>query len=866
MPLQSPAVIPYTDRMIPATELFENTNTALVIIERDEGTVLEHFGHLPAVPREGIDGRDWQDALGIPPDSTGVIAQAINAGVSAALPPTVIAAGADGEVVMGGMVVPEKYCDQEVVLLFLRRLNTDEELYLDGGIDALDIVAVLGVDHLEFSPTWGAVETDRLMIDLRNGLTQILRDGDWIGLPAGATITVILRNLEPEGALDISRALLSHLHQRLALQEGGAQYARACIGLSQRLEGQDALAPVLAANGALLQAQAGAEQRIRFSSPWDPLGLAARAVNASGAFRDTRREPSSRQYLKRIDAIAREQSVPELLLEQILLTTLEQPGLTGAALLRREYDSELAAVCVADCKGGRARVVPGGKLPRLLQTALRKLPADTSAGLASLEPTSMVSMLPISDGRGLWGYLALIDQDKESRGFRPGVAALQYLAGVLADGRFIRGGEPSTISPHAREMEKGIEGYVVDNMEGAIDQAVFLAGVDIPVAVVGPRGTGKMYVAQVIHAQGGGAPTDLVRLDCRSFRNRSEALNRITRELSEGEGRTIVFKSPHLLHVDTQVKLARLLASRTLSDSQGVRYLPQGRYVALFPDSVESLLHKGELDARLASVFAGYPIDVPPLRDRGRAVLRWAHKMLEQEAAQLDRRVQGFTPDAEQAMLRHEWPGNISEMREVIRASLDRTDKEWITPVDLGIFRGISVDGLAATTADRPFLEVMQEVQVEEERYLPSTHEELRMALGQALAASLETGTLRPLGAWLDDEIILAASERYGNDGRGAAEFLHTRSRNISRWMPKVLEREPERDASLLWQDTRKLVRQWILEVAPQAVSPQQQGQDMLLALVLQQCDEASVAERARIMGVSTPTYQKRLKELLQEA
>lgn len=217
-------------------------------------------------------------------------------------------------------------------------------------------------------------------------------------------------------------------------------------------------------------------------------------------------------------------------------------------------------------------------------------------------------------------------------------------------------------------------------------------------------------------------------------------------------------------------------------------------------------------------------------------------------------------------MLRHDWPGNISEMRDVIRASLDRTDKEWITPVDLGIFRGISVDGLAASATERPFLEIMQEEQLEDTGYVPSTLEEMRMAIGQALAASMETGTLRPLGAWIDDEIILAACERYGSDGRGAAGFLHTRSRNIGRWMPKILEREPERDGSLLWQEARKLVRQWILEAAPQDVSPQQLAQDMLLSLVLQQCDDVSVADRARIMGVSTPTYQKRLKQLLREA
>ena len=475
------------------------------------------------------------------------------------------------------------------------------------------------------------------------------------------------------------------------------------------------------------------------------------------------------------------------------------------------------------------------------------------------------ALIPLAGGEKPWGYLALVDEEVEQMGFRPGAAALQYLEGELGDARIARG-EHAAPDTHAREMEKGIEGYVLDNMEGAVDQAVFLARVDIPIAEVGPRGTGKMYVAQTIHTQAGGPPDSLVRIDCRAFRSRGEAQERISRELEGSEGRTLVFKSPHLLHPEVQSRLARQLATRTVTDSQGVRYMPRSRYVALLPDGIEALVSRGELDERLGSVFAGYPIEVPPLRDRGRAALRWAHKILDQESARLDRRVSGFTPDAEQAMLRHDWPGNISEMREVIRAALGRTDKEWITPVDLGIFRGISPDGASASAAERPFLEVTQEEPREDQAYVPSTSEELRMALGQALAASLETGALRPLGEWLDDEIILAACDRFGGDSRGAAGFLHTRPRNVGRWMPKIQAREQERENSLLWQDTRRLARRWILESAPMEAPPQQVAQDILLSLVLQQCNDISVADRARIMGVSTPTYQKRLKQWLQEA
>jgi DNA-binding NtrC family response regulator len=845
---------------------YRELGTCLVIIDRASDLVLECFGELPFPVPDGLKGRDWRDALTIPPDSTAVISQAIAAGVGAALPPVIVGAGADGDFLMTGLLSPQRWCGTNAMQLHLRPLDTPWGLAVEDDIATDDIVAVLGVDRLEFSPTWGVPETEGLMTELRFGLQQILREEDWLGLPEGSTLPVVLRALEPEAALDVSRALSSHLHQVLARSGGGAQYARACIGLSQRLHGQTGLSALVAANAALLQAQSGSDERIRFSSPWDPLGLAARSLNATGAFQDAARNAEHRRYLNQLIALPESPRRLADYAASALLLTVEQPGLTGAVLLQARHNNSLDCIGAVIRNDEHVESVPAEKLPRAVQAELRQWDlAALDAGGAS-SPDGFV-MLPLRSTGQTRGALLLLEE-APGLGFRPGVAALQQIATVL--GQAVGASAPelehaAVPVPQPRKMEKGIEGYVLDNMEGAIDQAVFLAGVDMPVAIVGERGTGKMYVAQVIHTEAGSAADKLVRLDCRSFRNRSEAWSRISAELEQGEGRTLVFKSPHLLHLETQARLARQLASRTSSDEKGSRYLAHNRYVALFPMPLSELVKRGELDERLASVFAGYPILVPPLRERPRAVLRWAHKILEQESSQVDRRVSGFTPDAEQALLQHDWPGNISDMRNLVREALARTDNEWITPVDLGLFVGITADGQAAQSAQKPFLARDPDMPENEMAYAPSSQEELRLALGQALAVSLETDTLRPLGAWLDDEIIEAALDRCGGNSRGAAEYLQTRNRNIGRWLPRVKARENERNISLLWQESRRLVREWVLESAPPELAPQQLAQDMLMSLVLQQCGDLSVTDRARIMGVSTPTYQKRVKQLLEQ-
>lgn len=408
--------------------------------------------------------------------------------------------------------------------------------------------------------------------------------------------------------------------------------------------------------------------------------------------------------------------------------------------------------------------------------------------------------------------------------------------------------------------DSALDGYVVDNMEGAVDQAAFLSQVDLPVAVIGARGTGKMYLAKVVHTGAGGNPEQLVVVDCREFRNRLDAITSIARELEISEGKTLVFKSPHLMHQDAQLKLARQISTRTFVDVKPLRYLPRARFVALFPDSLERLVAEYGLHEKLASVFAGYPIYVPPMKERKRAVLRWAQKILAQEASQRGRALQGFSPDAEQAMLTHEWRGNITEIRQRVLSALDRSDRDWLTALDLGLF--LEEDGPRNTAAtEQCFLELMDKNVTAPELYNPSALDELEQALGVAVHDSLIKSPL-PLGAWLDDELVLAVLVRYRDDVRKAADFLQTSTRNINRWQPRIEERTAERRQSESWREPARLVGEWVREASVPESPPQEFLQGLLLNHIEHQGIDTNIKQRARIMAVSVPTYQKRLKAM----
>src|SRR5205814_6166634 len=76
-------------------------------------------------------------------------------------------------------------------------------------------------------------------------------------------------------------------------------------------------------------------------------------------------------------------------------------------------------------------------------------------------------------------------------------------------------------------------------------------------------------------------------------------------------------------------------------------------------------------------------IDLPPLRERAGDVEVLATYFLRQIARELQREMQGFTPQAMTAMLAHRWPGNVRELIATIRRAVVLANGPLIDVSDL---------------------------------------------------------------------------------------------------------------------------------------------------------------------------------------
>jgi transcriptional regulator with PAS, ATPase and Fis domain len=78
-----------------------------------------------------------------------------------------------------------------------------------------------------------------------------------------------------------------------------------------------------------------------------------------------------------------------------------------------------------------------------------------------------------------------------------------------------------------------------------------------------------------------------------------------------------------------------------------------------------------------------FTIELPPLRGRRGDIAKLAHHFLEKYAHQMNKRVQGFTPEAMLALRLHDWPGNVRELENAIERAMvvtqgDMIDKEHL--------------------------------------------------------------------------------------------------------------------------------------------------------------------------------------------
>jgi len=219
-----------------------------------------------------------------------------------------------------------------------------------------------------------------------------------------------------------------------------------------------------------------------------------------------------------------------------------------------------------------------------------------------------------------------------------------------------------------------------------------LAKVETSVLIRGESGTGKELVARAIHFNSARKDNKLVAINCSSIAEtlfESElfghekgaftgADQRQIGRFQYADGGTIFLDEIGDLSMAMQVKLLRVLQERKFTPVGSNREIDMNvRIIAATNRNLEEAIQKGTFREDLFYRLNVIPIFLPPLRQRKDDIERLVRFFVTKFNRVHGKQVTGVAPLAMETLLKHQWPGNIRELENVIEHAfvIESTDQ-----------------------------------------------------------------------------------------------------------------------------------------------------------------------------------------------
>ena len=201
------------------------------------------------------------------------------------------------------------------------------------------------------------------------------------------------------------------------------------------------------------------------------------------------------------------------------------------------------------------------------------------------------------------------------------------------------------------------------------------------VLIEGESGIGKELVAHVIHAHSPRSQGPLVKVNCASIPHElfeseffghvkgafTGAIRDRVGRFQLADGGTIFLDEVGEIPLALQSKLLRVLQESEYERvGDEATYSLDVRVIAATNRDLEQAVEQGRFREDLYYRLSVFPIDVPPLRDRGDDVIQLASHFLERACKDFGHRPLTLSRKQAALLTRYTWPGNIRELKNVI--------------------------------------------------------------------------------------------------------------------------------------------------------------------------------------------------------
>jgi two-component system, NtrC family, response regulator HydG len=235
--------------------------------------------------------------------------------------------------------------------------------------------------------------------------------------------------------------------------------------------------------------------------------------------------------------------------------------------------------------------------------------------------------------------------------------------------------------PQKTENKDLIKGKsdVSDRLYAHID---LVAQTDMSVIIQGESGTGKEFAARTLHNESKRKNKPFVAIDCGALSKdlaASElfghvkgaftgAVNDKKGQFEMANGGTLFLDEIGNLSYEVQIKLLRALQERVIQPLGSNKLINVDvRIIVATNDELNNTMKTGEFREDLYHRLNEFKIIIPPLRERGKDLELFIQHFVNIANKELNRNVSEIAADAKALLLKYDWPGNLRELRNVIK-------------------------------------------------------------------------------------------------------------------------------------------------------------------------------------------------------
>ncbi len=243
--------------------------------------------------------------------------------------------------------------------------------------------------------------------------------------------------------------------------------------------------------------------------------------------------------------------------------------------------------------------------------------------------------------------------------------------------------------------------YSFDNILGnsplikeAIQLAKKVAPTDTTILLLGETGTGKEVFAQAIHHGSKRSSKTFTALNCSAFGkdileselfgHKAGSFTGATKDkkglLEEASGGTLFLDEIGEMPIDLQAKLLRVLETNEfikVGDTKPTKV--DVRIIAATNRNLQQEVTEGKFREDLFYRLNVFTISLPALRDRKKDIPILADHFLKLYAQKINARVNSMSREFLQHLERHDWKGNIRELKNVMERAVILSDETELT-------------------------------------------------------------------------------------------------------------------------------------------------------------------------------------------